>query len=713
MIMCLCELFFIFELFHFRRSRSPKDRQSSRDDRNGGGDNNSKHVHGSGDRYNNAKQQFYGGGHRGWGSHHGGHGGAGFNRGGGWGFGGRGGWGFGGRGGWWNGRGGGFNSFRGGHGSAGGRGTNGGGGYDDRDGAYGPGGRGGVHGTKTDDNKKVDDANLAEEIKSSFESLKEIIAAKEDGLPKPESVKVLEDKVATLEVKLAEEVSKSLIKKNTLVQNRVLIDKNKVLMMELSEVKKSVNETCDCEGVDVPDLKEQLEEALKREGNLVEEISKLANRYDEFDGKDECARCNEYKLVTDKLKEQERKLNEENDESLQSLEETLDEKEKLLVRYNNVKLELENIKSKHEGEYCSAFDNLEKENVELKSTIEALESSGIAFDKLKIDYANLKRTLDEVQSCESVIILKSEIVALKTKLEEYEIEPAVNDILDEMDEETNSFLASLIQKKFPEVELLKLNLCIAENLKPPARHAMYKHLLSKDTPIQRNVVEEFLKKLCIDDEDQKLLVKEVKTSNETTPKGPGLSITRKTIVADPSLVGMDVGRTKLNRGCKVVNFDGEHVIATNKFGSRNTKHTEVGWGGLCPIGSCRKKFVHKVSEIAQVTVVGPVSHGKLGKDLWVCLSHWELSVENSEDDDFIETVGIKFDSAAFEKKSGLAKLARKKRTAPAAKRSILGDVNDGASGSKKGKHEEGGKPLEVDEKAKESQDMFSATDDET
>ena len=502
-------------------------------------------------------------------------------------------------------------------------------------------------------------------------------------------------------------MSKSLIKKNTLVQNRVLIDKNKVLMMELSEVKKVGNVKCGCDGVDVIDLKKQLEGALKREEKLVEDISKLANGNDEFEAKDECGRCIEYKLETDKLKEQEIKLNEENDESLKSLEDTLDEKEKLLVRYNIVKLELENIKSKYEEECGSAFDDLDAENTELKSKIELLESrSGIAFDKLKIDYANLKRTLDEVQSGESVIILKSEIVDLKNKLEEYEIEPTVDDVLEEMDEETNSFLASMMQKKFPEVELLKLNLCIADSLKPPARHAMYKHLLSKDTPIQRNVVEEFLKKLCNDDEEQKLLVKEVKSINETTPKGSVLSINIKTIVPDPSLVGMDVGRTKLNRGCKVVNFDGEHVIATNRSGPRNTKHTEVGWGGLCPIVSCKKKFVHKVTDIAQVTVVGPVSHGKLGKDLWVCLSHWKKSVENSEDDDFIETVGIKFDSDAFVKKSGLSKLGRKRKNAPAAKRSILGDINDGASGSKKGKLED------VNEKAKESQDMFSATDDD-
>ena len=54
-----------------------------------------------------------------------------------------------------------------------------------------------------------------------------------------------------------------------------------------------------------------------------------------------------------------------------------------------------------------------------------------------------------------------------------------------------------------------------------------------------------------------------------------------------------------------------------------------------------------------------------------------------------------FDSAAFEKKSSLAKLGRKRRTVPAAKRRILGDVHDGASGSKKRKHEDGGEPLEV------------------
>lgn len=72
-----------------------------------------------------------------------------------------------------------------------------------------------------------------------------------------------------------------------------------------------------------------------------------------------------------------------------------------------------------------------------------------------------------------------------------------------------------------------------------------------------------------------------------------------------------------------------------------------------------------------------------------------------------------FDSAAFEKKSSLAKLGRKRRTVLAAKRRILGDVHEGRLVPRSKSMRMAANLLNsMIDQAKESQDLFSAPHDE-
>ena len=77
-----------------------------------------------------------------------------------------------------------------------------------------------------------------------------------------------------------------------------------------------------------------------------------------------------------------------------------------------------------------------------------------------------------------------------------------------------------------------------------------------------------------------------------------------------------------------------------------------------------------------MSIVGPVNHGCLGKTIWPCVEHWRESLENSSDDEFMETTGIVVEAAQFEKKVGIKRLSRTKRTSPAARRSLIKEVED-------------------------------------
>ena len=82
------------------------------------------------------------------------------------------------------------------------------------------------------------------------------------------------------------------------------------------------------------------------------------------------------------------------------------------------------------------------------------------------------------------------------------------------------------------------------------------------------------------------------------------------------------------------------LVAATRSPHVNTKHT-VAMGvnnqpleEICPIQSCKDLFVHGVTVIAPMTVVGPFMHGYIGDYRWVCVKHWKQSIEDASDDDF-------------------------------------------------------------------------------
>ena len=119
----------------------------------------------------------------------------------------------------------------------------------------------------------------------------------------------------------------------------------------------------------------------------------------------------------------------------------------------------------------------------------------------------------------------------------------------------------------------------------------------------------------------------------------------------------------------------------------------------CPISSCKKAYEIGVTEIAPMFIIGPVLNGRLGKTVWPCASHWGKTLENSSDDEFIVTTGIEYDATQFEKKVGMRRLSRSKKTEPKAKRCLVGSLNDddarkvagkvGGTHNKKGGEENG------------------------
>ena len=97
-----------------------------------------------------------------------------------------------------------------------------------------------------------------------------------------------------------------------------------------------------------------------------------------------------------------------------------------------------------------------------------------------------------------------------------------------------------------------------------------------------------------------------------------------------------------------------------------------------------------MTEIAPMYIIGPQTHGRIGKTVWPCASHWRESIENSSDDEFIVSTGIEFEASQFEKKVSNKRLSRSRKGSPRARRRLLepgsklnievaekGDVADG------------------------------------
>ena len=360
------------------------------------------------------------------------------------------------------------------------------------------------------------------------------------------------------------------------------------LTEELEKAKTAVVSLSD----ELAEVKEELVGALSRESKLVDDISTLANEKDEFETngseEDSCDKCDDAAEEIDMLKKNESKLHDENEDLLKQLEESLNDNAEMLGRIKILKEEVKNLRME-----------------------DADTNKGVVDEDVKAEYEALKRRLGS---------------------EEYKFlaTSSVSAVVESMAEDTNFFHDSFLAKEMNQVEQLKFLLALSNDLVPSIKHILYKNLLSGDTPVQRVCVEKFLAGLCSFDKGQKVLLKEVtvnvlKASNENTP-GNG----SKVIVPDPSLDGLEIEAylNKNNKGCKVINYGGLVLIAATRNSHVNTKHTAAldvnnrPMEQRCPIQSCKQVYVHGVTDIAPMTVVGPLMHNYIGKEQWVCVKHW-------------------------------------------------------------------------------------------
>ena len=535
--------------------------------------------------------------------------------------------------------------------------------------------------------------------KVKFESLLDEEKKKFEGLLDAEKKK--------FEVALADEKEKATTKHNTIVQNRVLIEKNRTLALELatlkeagvagsgvdvtdlttaldsaradleasstelSEVKeelvgalsresKLVDDITaltdgDVNGVDVTDLttaldsaradleasstelsevKEELVGALSRESKLVDDITALTDG--DVNEDEPCKECQNSVEQIDMLKVNEAKLHNENEEILKQLEESITDNEGLIKRMKLLKEEIKVLHNKEPG----------------------IGDDGDVGGDVSAELEALKRRLGS----EEYKFLSASSVAA---------------VVDSMDVATKEHHDNFLAFEMNQVEQLKFLLALSNELVPSIKHILYKNLLSGDTPVQRVCVEMFLAKLCSFDKEQKGLMKEVSVdvqkSNEITP-GPK-------IVHDPSLdkSEIQVFMTKENKGCKVINYGGLVLVAATRSPHVNTKHTAVldvnnkVLVQRCPIQSCKELFVHGVTDIAPMTVVGPVMHGFLGEERWVCVKHWRTSIADASDDEFCDREALVVDAGEMEKKEGLKILSRKRKYSPKARKQILAE----------------------------------------
>ena len=480
--------------------------------------------------------------------------------------------------------------------------------------------------------------------KVKFESLLDEEKKKFEGLLDAEKKK--------FEVALADEKEKATTKHNTIVQNRVLIEKNRTLALELATLKEagvagsgvdvtdlttaldSARADLEASSTELSEVKEELVGALSRESKLVDDITTLTDG--DVNEDEPCKECQNSVEQIDMLKVNEAKLHNENEEILKQLEESITDNEGLIKRMKLLKEEIKVLHNKEPG----------------------IGDDGYVGGDVSAELEALKRRLGS----EEYKFLSASSVAA---------------VVDSMDVATKEHHDNFLAFEMNQVEQLKFLLALSNELVPSIKHILYKNLLSGDTPVQRVCVEMFLAKLCSFDKEQKGLMKEVSVdvqkSNEITP-GPK-------IVHDPSLdkSEIQVFMTKENKGCKVINYGGLVLVAATRSPHVNTKHTAVldvnnkVLVQRCPIQSCKELFVHGVTDIAPMTVVGPVMHGFLGEERWVCVKHWRTSIADASDDEFCDREALVVDAGEMEKKEGLKILSRKRKYSSKARKQILAE----------------------------------------
>ena len=167
--------------------------------------------------------------------------------------------------------------------------------------------------------------------------------------------------------------------------------------------------------------------------------------------------------------------------------------------------------------------------------------------------------------------------------------------------------------------------------------------------------------------------------------------------------------TEGNSDCRAVRVGDVCVLALTKKPHAVTRHKALcnAFGtavkAKCPLTACKRGFVDGVTMIAPVIILGPISHGNLGGNIWVCKEHWAISVEGDEDgDDELSKVALKFEANVFEKRGNLKVRRGKSSNGGKAKKVLFPGIKASGSGV--------ANRLSLRKKAKESAaDMFNET----
>ena len=238
-------------------------------------------------------------------------------------------------------------------------------------------------------------------------------------------------------------------------------------------------------------------------------------------------------------------------------------------------------------------------------------------------------------------------------------------VLETMDESLVDVHDQIKNFEISDRDMIKLNLALLQQISPGAKLAFFKAVLAMESSGIRASISASLSKLVEADRTKDTFVKEVldKDAGMNTPvaameplvvDNPKAPTKKVKVVHDPCSVDMDVDRYRNegNVGCRVVRVRDTCILANFADGSRNTKHrlmTDSKGGKVTKTClACSKKFVVEETLISPATVVGPPTHGRIGKQVWVCTEHWKLSVATDAKDDLdCEVASINHEAQDF------------------------------------------------------------------
>ena len=295
------------------------------------------------------------------------------------------------------------------------------------------------------------------------------------------------------------------------------------------------------------------------------------------------------------------------------------------------------------------------------------------------------------------------------------VDSNIEQILENMEDDTKDIFDQLVEMKFTDRESIKVSLGLIQKTAPGAKFAFIKTLLAMESASIRSTSFVALSKLVEADRMKSGFVKEVldRDDNEKTPSSKTFDDPKvpekplKITIPDPASVDKDVSRynTESNKNCRVVRVKETCFLAFSSDSQYLTKHQPFidvhGRKVKKNCLGCNNEFVEAETEIGPVIVVGPDYHGKLGEQTWVCREHWEKSVTNEvEEDKVCEVAAIQEEALEYLERSPVV-------TSKTSKLKLRKRLN--FSGGKKDSGMTGVKVLKLKKTLKEKKDDDVAT----